>query len=178
MSFDETLFERTKFVPRTREVPVEGLKMFFGDEKPVWVVRSLNSNELNQALDAERRAQNVDTIIEALANDGNAADAVRKVLGYRKETPGEVRKRLEMLVLGSESPKIKMSTAIKLAETFAVEFRILTGAIIELTGLGYDVGKPAPASPKTPDLSQSCDLPNSEAVSSTNSDPTLSPTAG
>jgi len=179
MGFDLDRFERAKFVPRTREVAVDALAPFFGEGEPaVFVVRSLNSNELNRALEAEKRGVNVDAIIKALASGGSQVDAVRKALGLGADTPGEIRKRLEMLVLGSVTPAIESHVAAKIAENFAIEFRLLTNAILELTGQGYDLGKPAAASQQTPASSPACDSPSSEAASSTSADPMSSPPAG
>lgn len=173
--FNVERFERAEFRPRTREVVVDALAPFFDEgERPVWVVRSLTSNELNRALDAEKDATSVDAIIKALAESGKQVDAVRAALGRRSDTPGEIRKRLEMLVLGSVSPKIEMPLATKIAENFAVEFRLVTNAILELTGLGFDLVKPGAASPSTKSSNSACESPSAEAATSTNSGPTSS----
>ena len=76
-------------------------------------------------------------------------EAVRRALGLTKDTPGEIAKRLEMLVLGAVSPVLTLPQAVKLAEAFPVEFLVLTNEITALTGKGADLVKPAAASPQT-----------------------------
>jgi hypothetical protein len=151
MPFDEGAFERAKFAPRQRTVEVDALAAFFGDgEKPEWTVRGLSSVELHQAIEASTRQRGVETIVKAIAQGGDQAQAVRKALGLTKDTPGEIAKRLELLVLGSVSPSISLPTAVKLAESFPIEFLSLTNAVSELTGQGADLVKPEAASHPNP----------------------------
>jgi hypothetical protein len=176
MTFDVGKFEAARFEPRTRTVPVEALAAFFADgEAPEWRVRGLNATELHRALEASKRSGTIDAVIKALAATGDQAEAVRRAIGLSsREVPGEVAKRLEMLVAGSIAPTIELPHAVKLAEAFPIEFLVLTNAITELTGMGFDVVKPAAASQPTTDSSSACDLPSSEAATSTNAGPTSS----
>jgi hypothetical protein len=98
--------------------------------------------------------------------------AIRAAIVLTGDTPGEIAKRVEMLVTGSVTPKIEHATAAKLAENFPIEFLMLTNAITELTGMGFDMGKPAAASLPTPASTQACESPSSEAAGSTNAGPT------
>jgi hypothetical protein len=150
MPFDVERFERAKFEPRRERVPVEALAGFFGpDEAPEWEVRGISSAELHRALEASRRQGSVESIVKAIAASGDQALAVRKALGLTNDTPGEIAKRLEMLVLGSVAPRIELPAAVKLAESFPIEFLSLTNKISELTGKGADLVKPAAASQAT-----------------------------
>lgn len=152
MAFKTDKFMSDKFEPRRKVVPVPALAAWFdeGDE-PEWEVRGLNSNELNIALEAKAKRESVDNIIKALAETGDQAKAVREAIGIvQATTPGEVIKRLEMLTFGSVRPKIEMPTAVKLAETFPIEFLQLTHEISTLTGMGFDLVKPQAASQTTP----------------------------
>lgn len=150
MPFDADRFARAKFEPRTAVVKVEALASFFGDgEAPEWTVRGLNSDELHRALEAGRRQGSIETIVKAIAATGDQADVIRRAIGLTKDTPGEIAKRLEMLSLGSVAPTVDLPTAVKLAETFPVEFLSLTNRITELTGKGFDEVKPGAASQKT-----------------------------
>jgi hypothetical protein len=150
MPFDVERFERARFEPRRERVPVEALATFFGEgEDPVWEVRGISSAELHRALEASRRQGSVESIVKAIAANGDQALAVRKALGLTNDTPGEIAKRLEMLVLGSVAPKIELPAAVKLAEAFPIEFLSLTNKISELTGKGADLVKPAAASQTT-----------------------------
>ena len=88
--------------------------------------------------------------MRAIAGGGDQAEAVRSALGLTKDTPGEIAKRLEMLVMGSVAPKIELPTAVKLAEAFPIEFLSITNRITELTGQGFDLVKPAAASQPIP----------------------------
>lgn len=150
MTFNLDKFERAKFAPRTERVPVDSLSDFFAESDAVWVVRGLTASELNQAMEAGKRQQSIESIVKAMAQGGDQVEAVRKALGLSKDTPGEIAKRLEMLVMGSVEPAIKLPTAVKLAETFPVEFLMLTNKITELTGKGSELVKPKAASQKTP----------------------------
>lgn len=150
MPFDSERFERAKFEARRTKVPVVALAPFFGDdESPEWEVRGLSSVELHRALEAGRRQSSVETIVKAIAANGDQAAAVRKALGLSKDVPGEMAKRLEMLVMGSISPAITLPQAVKLAEAFPIEFLTITNEITDLTGRGFDLVKPQAASQTT-----------------------------
>ena len=101
-------------------------------------------------MDASNRQGNIETIIKALATKADQAKAIRHALGLSGDTPGEIAKRIEMLVSGSVQPQIDMPTAVKLAETFPIEFLQLTNKISELTGQGAELVKPNAASQPTP----------------------------
>ncbi len=151
MTFNLDKFERAKFAPRTERVPVEALASFFADGAPAeWEVRGLSASELNNAMEAGKRQHSIETVVKAMANGGDQVEAVRKALGLTKDTPGEVAKRLEMLVSGSVNPTIKLTAAVKLAECFPIEFLQLTNKITELTGKGAELVKPSAASQTTP----------------------------
>lgn len=150
MPFNAEKFEATKFEPRKSRVSVPALAVFFDEnEAPEWEVRGLNSNELHSALEASKKQQSIDSIVRAIAGSASQVEAIRAAIGFSKDTPGEVAKRLEMLVAGSVNPKINLPQAVKLAEAFPIEFLQLTNEITELTGKGFDVVKPNATSPQT-----------------------------
>jgi hypothetical protein len=150
MPFSAERFERAKFEARRQRVQVDALAAFFDDGEPaVWEVRGLSSAELHRALEASRRQDSVESIVKAIAASGDQAEAVRRALGLSKGTPGEIAKRLEMLVMGSVAPVVELPIAVKLAEAFPIEFLSLTNAITELTGKGFDLVKPEAASQPT-----------------------------
>jgi hypothetical protein len=151
MPFDLERFERAKFEPRRKVVAVESLAAFFAEgEAPEWEVRGLTANELHRAMEASRRQGNMEAIVKAMTTNAEQVSTMRKALGLTTDTPGEIAKRLEMLVMGSVSPAIELPVAVKLAEAFPVEFLMLTNEITELTGKGAEMGKPAAASQPTP----------------------------
>lgn len=154
MPFNAQKFERAEFRPRTATLALPALAPFFDEgEPPEWTVRGLTAAEFARAQDAEKRNTSIDMLIGALAAAQSKSDAVneaRKALGLAgANTPGEVAKRLELLVAGSVAPVVTMETAVRFSEKFAVDFYVVTNKIIELTGQGFDLGKPAAASQPT-----------------------------
>lgn len=150
MPFNAERFEAAKFEARKRRVSVPALAVFFDEnEPPEWEVRGLNASELHRALEAGKSRGTMESIVKAISTSGDQASALRKALGLTKDTPGEIAKRLEMLVQGSLDPVITLPQAVKLAETFPIEFLQLTNEITELTGQGFDLVKPEPVSPET-----------------------------
>lgn len=151
MAFNADKFERAKLAPRTAKVEVPALAPFFDEgEAPVFEVRGLSAVELHRAMEAAKRNSGVESIVKAIAETGDQAGAIRKALGLTKDTPGDIAKRLEMLVAGTVNPKLTLPSAVKLAEAFPIEFMQLTNEITLLTGRGAELVKPKAASPKTP----------------------------
>ena len=117
MAFNAEKFERAKFEARRAKVPVDALAEFFDEgETPEWEVRGLSAVELHKAIEASKRQGSIEAIVKAIAANQDQAGAVRKALGLTKDTPGEIAKRLEMLVMGSVSPKIELPAAVKLVD--------------------------------------------------------------
>ncbi len=151
MGFDAERFERAAFEPRRATVKVEALAAFFSDgADAVWEVRGLSATELHRALEASRRQDSIEAIVKAISASGDQAEAMRRALGLTRDTPGEIAKRLEMLVMGSVAPTIELPVAVKLASAFPIEFLSLTNTITELTGKGFDLVKPGAASQPIP----------------------------
>lgn len=150
MAFNAEKFERSKFEARRAKVPVPALSDFFDEgETPEWEVRGLSAVELHKAMEAGKRQGSIEAIVKAIAANQDQAGAVRKALGLTKDTPGEIAKRLEMLVMGSVAPAVSLPVAVKLAEAFPIEFLQLTNEISDLTGRGADLVKPQAASRPT-----------------------------
>lgn len=151
MPFNGERFEAAKFVPRTARIPVPAIAAFFDEgEAAEWEVRGLPAADLHRAMEAGARQGSIEAIVKAIAANGDQAATIRKALGLSKDTPGEIAKRLELLVLGSVSPVVTLPQAVKLAEAFPVEFLTITNKITELTGQGFDLVKPPAASQPTP----------------------------
>ena len=150
MAFNAEKFERSKFEARRAKVPVPALSDFFDEgETPEWEVRGLSAVELHKAMEAGKRQGSIEAIVKAIAANQDQAGAVRKALGLTKDTPGEIAKRLEMLVMGSVAPAVSLPVAVKLAEAFPIEFLQLTNEISDLTGRVADLVKPQAASQPT-----------------------------
>jgi len=151
MPFAADKFERAEFRARTARVPVPALAGFFDEgEEAVFEVRGLTAAELHRAMEAGQRQGSVEAIVKAISATGDQAAAIRKALGLSKDTPGEIAKRLELLVAGSVTPALTLPLAVKLAEKFPVEFLALTNEITGLTGQGADLVKPPAASQTIP----------------------------
>ena len=90
-------------------------------------------------------------MLEALLskNSNDKIEAMRKSLGISADVPEEIARRLEMLTIGSVEPKLTLDIAVKLSETFPIEFYQLTTKISELTGKGHVPGKPKPSGETT-----------------------------
>ena len=150
MAFNAEKFERSKFEARRAKVPVPALSDFFDEgETPEWEVRGLSAVELHKAMEAGKRQGSIEAIVKAIAANQDQAGAVRKALGLTKDTPGEIAKRLEMLVMGSVAPAVSLPVAVKLAEAFPIEFLTLTNEITDLTSKGAEMVKPQAASQPT-----------------------------
>lgn len=156
MKFNAQRFESAKMVPRTEAVRVDQLREFFDapedQESPrecLWVVRGLTGEELCRAWDAEKRHKDIGKVLEAVTTSKQLTTKLRDAIGLGDTTPPELAKRLEMLVAGSVEPRIELPIAVKLAESFPVEFMQITHVITELTGLGATLEKPEAVSQAT-----------------------------
>jgi hypothetical protein len=149
MAFNLDQFEKARLEPRTERVLVQGLAPFFAEgEEAAFVVRGLSSSELHVAMEAGKRQATIEAVVSAIANKTEQVAAIRKAIGLSKDTPGEIAKRLEMLVAGAVEPKLSLPQAVKIAESFPIEFMQLTNAITVLTGKGFEMGKPEASSRK------------------------------
>ena len=150
MGFDVDKFEQTELVPRQKAISVPALSAFFDEEeKPEWVVCGLTASQIHKATSAEASRSVQAKILKAAAEFSGDPESILKELQDKEETPGEIAKRMEMLVAGSVAPKIELRVAVKLAKTFPIEFMHLTNEITGLTGMGFDMVKPEAASQET-----------------------------
>lgn len=151
MPFDKKAFLKAGFRPREKAVPVPDLKQFFAKgEKRVWKVRGLEGVELGRANEAAERNRNIAAVLEGLVAQGQKkkVDSMRELLGIGDQTPSDIAKRIEMLVIGSVEPECDLDLALKLCKTFPVEFFSITNWIIRLTGQGHEPGKARPSGGK------------------------------
>ena len=173
MGFNADRFNAAAAKPREDTMAFPELAAFFDEgERPVWTVRGLTGPELFVALEAEARHAGLAKLVEAAASSTNMVNALRAAAGIPVGTPGEMAKRLEMLVAGSVNPKVDLPTAVNIATRFPIDFINLTQKISVLTGKGFDLGKPVAVSQQTPASSQACESPSSEAATSTSAGPT------
>ena len=151
MTFAASKFQHAEYAPRLETVAMPALAEFFGEgEAAEFTVRGLTASELNKAHEAGNRQKNLDAVVKAIASQKEQVAEIRKALGLSADTPGEIAKRMEMLVAGSVEPKLDHATVAKLAEVFPVEFYDLSNRITNLTGQGASRVKPPASSPATP----------------------------
>lgn len=169
MSFDAKRFMKTKWEPRTEEVPVPALADFFSaGAKAVWKVRGLTGQEIGQANEAPDNFKTMAAAVEALAGAQAMKEkvtAIRDLLGLGGKTPADIAKRLEHLTLGSVDPPCTLDLAVRLCEAFPIEFFELTNRILKLSGLGKVPGK-QPPSGETPESGPASPSDTPEGASS------------
>lgn len=147
MGFNSTKFAKQQFEPREDDVEVPALAPWFDAsetaEPPrhLWRVRGLTGPEFATMMNAATKTQNLGSIIEAIGSSEVKKEELKSLLGFGDDSPPDIMKRLEQIVLGSVEPKIDSSTAVKLANTFPIEFYQITNKITALTGLGMDLKK-------------------------------------
>ncbi len=144
MSFDAKKFMKEKWVPRTATVPVENLADYFPEgEKPEWTVRGLTGHELGRIRTAPERLKALENLLEGLASQSasQTIEGAKELIGIGNETPSDVAKRIEMLVIGSVAPECPLELSVRICEARGTEFYLLTTKILELTGLGHEPGK-------------------------------------
>ena len=146
MSFDLDRFRFASLAPRQAAIPVPDLAFSFPEgELPVWTVRGLTGEEIARANSASQRYALVANAVEALASaaaaKGDQVDALKTLIGYGTETPEDLAKRFDHLVFGSVDPAVDREMAVKLFASFPIVGYTLTNKILELTGLGPDLGK-------------------------------------
>jgi glutamate racemase len=150
MSFQLDKFQSAEFAARVERVAIPQLVEFFDEgEAPEFVVRGLTASELQRAIEAGQRQNAIDTVVKAIASKKDQVETIRKALGLTYDTPGEIAKRIEMLVLGCTAPVLNHAAAVKLAEVCPVEFYELTNKVVALTGQGGSRVKQQPSSQPT-----------------------------
>lgn len=148
---DLSALRNANLAPRERDVPVPDLGVFFPEgEEPIWRVRGLTGEEIARANEASQRHTLIGHAVEALASAAakeEQVDALRTLIGYGRSVPDDMAKRLDHLVAGSVAPTIDRELAVRLFQGFPIVAYKLTNVILELTGLGPDLGKLPPSTP-------------------------------
>lgn len=148
MPFDISKFQSASFIHREEDVVVKDLHDFFPDgEEPIIRVRGLNGEELASVHEAMGRNKNLSKLMDGLLSSytQDKLEAIKETLGFTNKTPGEIAKRLEMLILGAVNPVFTMDMAVKFCKVWPIEFYTVTNTISKLTGQGMLPGKPNPS---------------------------------
>lgn len=143
MAIDLELYRRTRLEPRTAELrfPEMALLCAPGNE-PVFVVRALTGEEIARANEASDRLARTRAAIEAMIAGGTVRrEAFADLLLGGDATPEDLAKRIEHALVGVVDPALDRETVLRLFADFPVCLFALTNKILELTGLGADVGK-------------------------------------
>lgn len=145
MSFDLDRFRAATFKPRQATLPVPDLAVFFAEgTPPLWTVRGLSGEEIARSNEAQPRGRVIGAVVEALAAaaaNPDQASAMKTLIGYGDEVPEDYAKRIDHLVAGSVAPALDREMAVKLFTHYPIVAYQLTNKILELTGLGADLGK-------------------------------------
>ena len=146
MTFDLERFRGASLAPRQATVPVPDLAPFFAEgAEPVWIVKGLTGEEIARCNESSTRHAVVTAAVQALANSAAAkadtVEALQSLLGFGTDVPEDLAKRFDHLTFGSVSPAIDRALAVKLFAAYPIVAYTLTNKILELTGLGPDVGK-------------------------------------
>ena len=141
-----TRFRCATLAPRQAVVKVPDLAHFFDEGAPAeWTVRGLTGEEIARANEAAPRSRLVGAAIEAMASTAAAkadqVDALRNLLGHGDNVPEDLAKRIDHLIFCSVNPAIDREIAVKLFASYPVIAFQLTNKVLELTGLGPDLGK-------------------------------------
>ena len=146
MAFKTQDFKSALYEKRVDEVPVPDLQPFFENgDKPVWKVRGLTGQELGRANDAADRNKKISSVVEGVLSNSpkKIGKAIKQAID--PDTPQDIAKRLEQMLIGSVDPECDLELALKICERFPIEFFSITNKILELTGQGQLPGKPKPS---------------------------------
>jgi hypothetical protein len=146
MTFDLERFLGAALTPRQIAMPVPDLAPFFAEgAEPVWVVRGLTGEEIARCNESNARHATIAAAVQALANSAAAkadtVEAMQSLIGFGTDVPEDLAKRFDHLTYGSVEPQIDRALAVKLFASFPIVAYQLSNKILELTGLGPDVGK-------------------------------------
>ena len=119
---------------------------------PVFVLRGLDAIEMALAKQEVDNSRNRETMIDAVFGNVPAAnlEAIKKlagVVGYDsdgvpEELPADYVRRLYYLLHGCVEPKFKDQWQVmKFARAFPVEFMSYTNEILQLSGMGMELGE-------------------------------------
>lgn len=153
MPFDAVKFAAANWQRRIIEIPVPALVDFFGEgEKPIWKVQSLEGKEVAQAKHARERniriKASVEKFSELLGQDPKKIKgAIGDVFGSLEAT-ADIAWRSELMLLASVDPKIDYATIAQINKYQSETYYLITNKIIELIGLGFEVGKQRPSGKK------------------------------
>ena len=141
MGIDVKALQKQKWEKRTKSISVPRLKDWTknGDD-PTWTVASLGTKEIWKAeVAASEESRNaVEQLSTALVGSdiGEAAEAVKALVGVSTEIPQELAKRIFLLTYASIDPVCDLTTAGIICDHFPTDFLAITQEILNISGLG------------------------------------------
>jgi len=144
MAFNIQKFRDAKVKQRIKEVEVKELAPFFDDEqKPIVKLRNLTGHEIAACNEAVTTNKQLRATIEKIlsGNPKEKADGICDQLGISDRTPDDLVKRFNLLRFGCVEPELAHEDCVRFASIFPVIFYDLTNQIINLTGLGAELGE-------------------------------------
>ena len=143
MAFDKDKFQKESFEVRSEKVEVPQLKVFFGDDEPVWEVRGLTGPELAKVNDASKQNKALTELVEGFVSDNivEQVTSIKEALGLTDSVPDEIVRGISLLRFGSVNPTCSQEMAVKLANVHPVPFYMLWRKVLELTGMGQSLGE-------------------------------------
>ena len=141
MSIDIKKLQSQKWEKRTKVIPVPRLKDWANDKKkPTWTIQSLGTTEIWKAeVAASEESRNaVEQLSTALVGKdiGEAAEAVKALVGVSVDIPQEMAKRIFLLTFASIDPVCDLTTAGIIHEHFPTDFLNITQEILNISGQG------------------------------------------
>lgn len=136
-------FQRAQFRHREQQIPLPDLAGFFSGD-PVWTARGLTAEELARVDESAEKLKNLAALAEGLVSPDKKAQAAafREMFGVSENTPVTLNRQLDIFLLGSVRPVLDRPTAVKFADAYPIEFKIVIKTIMNLTAQGKQVGKP------------------------------------
>ena len=141
MGLDVKALQKQKWEKRTKTISVPRLKDWTKKgEKPTWKIQSLGTTEIWKAeVAASEESRNaVEQLSGALVGSdiGEAAEAVKALVGVSSEIPQELAKRIFLLTYASIDPVCDLTTAGIICDHFPTDFLAITQEILNISGLG------------------------------------------
>ncbi|MCP1496218.1 hypothetical protein J2Y86_000925 [Pseudomonas migulae] len=150
MGFDVTAFNKAKMENATAELHLPSLQQFFGEDKPIWIVRGMTHTEICRMQETKHSDKLLNTAIAAVAgSEEDKAKIIREFVGDTNGIHESTRRCIEQLVMCSVAPKIDRPIAVRLSQFYPTEFDALCRKIFQLTDDGPTIAKKKQLQPMT-----------------------------
>lgn len=148
--FDLDAFMSAQLSPREGQVDAAEAACFFAEgSEPVFIVRGLTGEEMYRVAQEQQSAGLRAAVAEAMAGQQRKeiVDALREAVGGGESLPDAMRIAISRLCHGAVEPRLDRDQAVRLFNVFPNVAVAAERKIVELSGLGPDVGKLAASTP-------------------------------